>query len=212
MTVRTTLLYKIRVSRWNNYKLKEGSDWWILLGISSSKQLQLTLPLLLPQQSNYAAWHEGNNAAMPSYCWYHGNCIHQSLILALTGQGCALGMLELRAHGTTNLTASTQRCSGILKGDALHPPSCSQGWKSWLDKKHVLCTELGLKEEWGGTSQSDRLWSPTCQLKPAWASPGAGPTSQGWEICSWCSLPLLTLGERCTGDVTICFHLNCFSW
>lgn len=61
------------------------------------------------------------------------------------------------AHGTTNLTASTLTCSAMLKAEVLHPPSCSWGSKSWLGKKHVLCTGFGLKEEWRGGSQPDLL-------------------------------------------------------
>lgn len=39
----------------------------------------------------------------------------------------------------------------------LYSGSVHRGSESGLDKEHVLHTELGLKEEWRGASQSDWL-------------------------------------------------------
>lgn len=83
-----------------------------------------------------------------------------------------------------------------------------------LIRKHVLHTELGLKEEWRGASQSDWLWSPTCLIKQflsrqitVCAPPGDRPIfthhkgeKSGCRACS----PLLTTGERC---IRRCYNL-----
>lgn len=78
---------------------------------------------------------------------------HQSLTLSPTGKG----MLQLRAHGTHKSPSLHTEMLRNAKGRCSTSSHLLTGMRVLDGKKHVLCTELGLKEEWGGTSQCDRL-------------------------------------------------------
>lgn len=137
-----------------------------------------------------------------------GIAFHQSLTPFLTGKGCFLGMLQLRAHSSHEPHSLHTEMLRNAEGRCSTSSQLLTGKESHGLVRNMFCAQnLGWKKSGKGQVRLTSFEVQPATPKLAWAPAGAGPTfrhHRGEKSARRACSPLLTLGERC---IRRCYNL-----